>query len=187
MKIRFNLLPGRQKKHLHIQKILRIVMEQEIHVMILFLFLILGLFAIFFILKTETNIMQGIKAEVVEQEQYGNIIKAQEEFKNVHQKMNTVDKLLDEHVEWSQLLIILSENISKNIEVNSIEINDDIVVMGAMADTREDVVKLKEVFRNIVKNEANCFSDIVVPESQLTIPVDVTFVMTLKVNLECLK
>ena len=60
MKIRFNLLPREQKKHLHTQKILRTIMEQEVHLMILFLFLILGLFAIFFILKTETGIMQGI-------------------------------------------------------------------------------------------------------------------------------
>jgi Tfp pilus assembly protein PilN len=187
MKIRFNLLPKMQKKHLHIQKILRIVMEQEIHVMIVFLFLILGLFAIFFILKTEINIMQDIKSKVVEQEQYEDIIRAQEEFKDVHEKMKTVENLLGNHVEWSQLLILLSENISKNIKVNSIDINDDVVVIGAIADTREDVVRLKDMFRNIVKNEVNCFSDIVVPESQLTIPIDVTFVMTLKVNLECLK
>ncbi|HIP50331.1 MAG TPA: hypothetical protein EYG99_02675 [Candidatus Pacebacteria bacterium] len=187
MKIRFNLLPKKQKKHLYIQKVLRIVMEQEIHVMILFLFLILGLFAIFFILKTETTITQGINAEVVEQDQYKDIMKTHKEFKEIHKKMNTVEKLSDDHIKWSQLFIILSENISKHIAVNSIKIDKDVIVIGAVADTRENVVEMKEVFRNIVESDVNCFSDIVVPESQLTVPVDVTFVMTLKVNLECLK
>ena len=187
MKIRFNLLPEKQKKHLYIQKILRIVMEQEIHVMILFLFLILGVFAIFFMLKTEINIVQNIKMELVEQEQYKDILKTHETFESVHEKLNTIEKLVNNHTKWSQLFIILSENISKHIVVDSIKVNKDVITIAAVADTREDVVEMKEIFSNIIGNDVNCFSDIIVPESQLTVPVDVTFVMTLKVNPECLK
>ncbi len=187
MKIRFNLLPEKQKKHLHIQKILRIIMEQEIHVMILFLFLILGVFAIFFMLKTEINIMQNIKTKLVEQEQYKDILQTHRKFKDIHKKMNTVEKLVNNHTKWSQLFIILSENISKHIAVDSIKVNEGKITIAAVADTREDVVEMKETFNNIANDDVNCFSDIVVPESQLTVPVDVTFVMTLKVNPECLK
>lgn len=162
-------------------------MEQEIHVMILFLFLILGLFSIFFILKTETRIMQDVKAIIVDKEQYKNIAKRHKEFKDIHKKLDVVDKLLDNHVDWSRLFIILSENITENITVNSIKIDKNIIVINAIADTREDVVKMKEIFNNITNNDVNCFSDIVVPESQLTAPVDVTFALTLKVNFKCLK
>jgi len=187
MKIRFNLLPNKQKKHLHIQKILRTIMEQEIHLMILFLLLLLGLFAIFFILKTETDVMQGIKTEVVEQEQYKDILKRHKEFKDVHVRMDAVDQLLGNNVKWSQLFIILSENISKHITVDAIKINNNTITIKAIADTREDVVMMKETFSNVVNNDINCFDDIIVPESELTVPVDVGFTMTLKVNLKCLK
>ncbi len=187
MRISFNLLPEKQKKHLHVQKIFRIIIEQEIHFMILFLFLIFGTFAIFFILKTEINIMQNIRTKLVEQEQYKSVLKTHKQFKDIHKKMNMIERLANNHVRWSQLFIILSENVSKYISIDSIKTDEDMVTIVAVADTREDVVKMKDVFSNIKINDINCFSDIVVPESQLAVPVDVTFTMTLKVNLECLK
>lgn len=187
MKIRFNLLPEKQKKHLHTQKIFRIVMEREIYVLILLLFLILSLFAIYFILKTETSIMQTTKDEIVQQEQYKEIATMHEKFADVHKKMALVEQLNKEQISSSRFLIMLSENISQDVILNSVVVKENTVVIKAIADTREDVVLMKEKFRNIQYNDAQCFSDIVVPESELTVPVDVTFTMTSKVNLECFK
>ncbi len=187
MKIRFNLLPGKQKKHLHTQKIFRIVMEREIYVLILLMFLILSLFAIYFILKTETSIMQTTRDEIVQQGQYKEIATMHAKFSNIHKKMTLVEQLDKGHVSMSRFLIILSENISQNIIIDSVVANEDTVVIKAIANTREDVVLMKEKFRNIKHNDIQCFSEIAVPESELTVPVDVAFTMTSKVNLECFK
>ncbi|MEA3323130.1 MAG: hypothetical protein U9Q12_02815 [Patescibacteria group bacterium] len=187
MKIRFNLLPEKQKKHLHTQKVFRIVMEREIYVLILLMFLILSLFAIYFVLKTEMSIMQGTKDEIVQREQYKEIAVMHENFSSVHKKMALVDQLKKEQISTSRFLIMLSENISQNVVINSVVADENKVVIKAIADTREDVVAMKEEFRNIKYNDVQCFSDIVVPESELTAPVDVTFTMTSKVNLECFK
>ncbi len=187
MKIRFNLLPKKQKKHLRIQKILRTIMEQEIHIMILFLFLVVGLFAMSFILTTETNIMQEVKAEVVEQKQYKDITEIHSKFKDIHKKINSVNALMNNHVKWSQLFVILSENVSKYVVVNTIKVNNDTIIIKGIADTREDVMDMKDVFSNIMHNDVNCFDSIVVPETELTVPIDLSFTMTLKINLKCLK
>lgn len=185
MKISFNLLPKKQKDHLHVQKIFRIVMEREIYVLILLMFLILSLFAIYFILKTETSIMQTTKDEIEQQAQYKEIATMHEKFSDIHKKMTLVEQLNKGHVSTTQFLIMLSENISQDIIINSVVANENTVIINAIADTREDVVQMKEKFRNIKHNDAQCFSDIVVPESELTVPVDVTFTMTSKINLEC--
>ncbi len=187
MKIRFNLLPVKQKKHLYTQKIFRIIMEQEIQLMILFLFLMLGFLAMYFVLKTETSIMQGIKDKITQNEKYQEIATMHEEFKKIHQKMNNIDRLNKGHILWSQLLISFSENIPQSITVDSIKTSDTTITMKAIADTREDVVSLKETFEEITYNDVKCFENIVVPESELTVPIDVAFTMTFKVNLMCLK
>jgi len=187
MKIRFNLLPKKQKKHLYIQKILRTIMEQEIHVMILFLFLVVGLFSMSFILTTETNIMQEVKVKVVEQEQYKDITETHNKFKDIHKKINSVNVLMNDHVKWSQLFVILSENISEYVTVKSIKVNSNTIIINGVADTREDVMDMKDMFSNIVYNDVNCFDSIIVPETELTVPVNLLFTMTLKINLECLK
>lgn len=187
MKISFNLLPEKQKKHLHTQKIFRIIMEREIYVLILLLFLILSLFAIYFILKTETSIMQKTKDEIVQQEQYKEIATMHEKFSDVHKKMALVDQLNKEQVSSSRFLIMLSESISQNVILSSVVVDENTIVIKAIADTREDVVLMKEQFRDIQYNDIHCFSDIIVPESELTVPVDVIFTMTSKVNLECFK
>ncbi len=187
MKIRFNLLPGKQKKHLQTQKAFRIVEEQQIYLIVVLLFLGLSLFAMYFILKVETSIMQDVANAVTKQEQYKEISAIHDKFTTVHKQMNATEKLVNNHTEWSELLITLSENIPQNIIINSVKTNGAVITIKALADTRGDVIFMKETFRDIKRNDIACFSEIVVPESELTVPVDVLFTMTFKVNLECLK
>jgi len=187
MKIRFNLLPTKQKKHLRTQKVFRMIMEQEIHVFIIIFFLILSLFAMYFVLKTETSIMEDVRKSVTEKESYQEIAAMHEKFKNIHQKMNASNTLNNGHILWSQLFVMLSENITDDISVNSIKTAGNIITIQAVADARESVISLKDRFRNVERDGVKCFTDIVVPESQLTVPFDVTFTMTFKVNLACLK
>ena len=187
MKIRFNLLPPRQKKHLKIQKVFRTVIEQEIHIVFLFLFLVLSLFAMYFILNTRTTIMQDIKMRIIEKEQYKEIESMHGNFADIHKTMNSVDELIKGRTRWSRLLIILSENIGQQINVDSMVVSGDKLIIEAIAETRGDVILLKASLRDIVINDVQCFEEIVVPESQLATPVDVVFTMTLKINSSCLK
>jgi Tfp pilus assembly protein PilN len=187
MKIRFNLLPVKQKKHLQTQKIFRIVMEQEIQVMILVMFMMLAFGGMYFVLKTETLIMQDIKEKIIQRDDYKEIANIHDKFSDIHLKMNNVNKLVKGDVIWSRLLIFFSENINKEIMVNSIKTSDDRITISAVAQTREDVITMKETFDEVVYNDVKCFENIVVPESELTVPIDVAFTMTLKVNLECLR
>jgi len=81
----------------------------------------------------------------------------------------------------------LSEKVPQTITVNSLNINEDTISMSALAQTRDDVVAFKEILKSISYNDEQCFEDIIVPESELTVPVDVVFTMTFKININCLK
>jgi Tfp pilus assembly protein PilN len=187
MKIQFNLLPKNHKKHLQMQKMFRIITEQEIQVLILCLILFASLFGMYFVLKVEVSILDDVKKSVTNNEQYKDIIEIHKTFKKVHGEMNIFSKLTVEHVHWSQLLAMLSESVPDTIIVNTLKTNDNTITMTAVANTREDVVKFKEVIRNVKSGDINCFEKIIVPESELTVPIDVNFTITFDVNTTCLK
>ncbi len=120
MKIKFNLLPKKQKDHLNRRKTFRIIMEQEIHVMIAFLFLIGGLFAVYFILKTEISVMEEVKSSVTENERYKKVAVMHDEFIEVNKKVDLINKLDKNHLKWSRMIIFLSETVSSSIVIESI-------------------------------------------------------------------
>jgi ribosomal protein L31E len=187
MKIRFNLLPQQQKDHLYTQKILRMIVEQEIYVIIVFGVLTLSLFAIYFLLKSEAGLLQGVEQQLIDQNGYQEIIDIHSEFKKVKRTTSEVNKILDGHFNWSRVLIMLSENINEKIIVDEFSTVDNQVKMRATAQTREDVVVLKEKFRDVSWNEKKCFENIVVPESDLASPKNVVFTMTFDINIACLR
>lgn len=186
MKIRFNLLPENQKKHLRVQKVLRTVMEQEIYIVIIVGILILSLFAMYFLLNTEALIMKGVETQIMAQSGYSEIADIHKKFTDVHAMMNHVSALEKKNIEWSHFFILLSEKLDEDITVNSLTVKEGGITMQALAGTRENVVDLKERFRDTEVNGEKCFQDIVVPESDLAKPINVTFTMTFKINLACL-
>ena len=187
MKIRFNLLSPEQKKHLHTQKVFRVFMEQELHIIVILLLLVLGLFAMYFVLKTETNAMDEVAKKITENEQYQEIAQIREKFATIHKQVSRLERLHKNHNHWSQFFILLSENIPQTVMVESVEADKEKAIIHALALTREDVILMKEKFGNVEHNGEKCFTDIVVPESELTVPVDVLFTMTFKINTVCLK
>jgi Tfp pilus assembly protein PilN len=187
MKIRFNLLPENQKEHLRMQKNLRTIMEQEIHVLIIVGILVLSLFAIFFLLKTEAMIMKDVEDEIMQKSGYGEVLQIHDKFKETHEKMNTVNVLEKKSVKWSRFFHILSENIDQAIRIDSLKITDGHAVIEGVADTREDVVSLKEKIAQITQNEKKCFDKIAVPEAQLAVPVNVKFTISFNIDLTCLE
>jgi Tfp pilus assembly protein PilN len=187
MKIQFNLLPKKQRKHLQIQKMFRIITEQEIQILIICLVLFVSIFGMYFVLRSETAITNEIKEAIINQESYKKIIEIHKTFKKVRGEVSIFSKLTTEHVHWSQLLIMLSESIPNTITINTLTTKDNTITMQAIANTREDVVELKEILRNVKYKDVNCFEKIVVPESELTVPIDVNFKITLDVNVVCLR
>jgi Tfp pilus assembly protein PilN len=187
MKIQFNLLPENQKKHLHTQRVFRMAMEQEIQILIVCMILGLSLFGIFYILKTQVNILEKMKAQLVEQEAYEEIVEIQKTFKKVQTEMNAFSKLTNEHIRWSKALIVFSEIIPETIKVDRVSTEDNTMTIKAIADTREDVVDLKTIFKEYKQGDTPCFTNVIVPESELIIPVDVAFTMTFDIDVACLK
>lgn len=187
MKIQFNLLPEEEKRHLRIQKRFRMLIEYELHMIILGVFVVAGLFMVYFLLKSETEITRGVYTNVVEQETYKNVEALQKKFINTKQVVSEIYKLEENRFSPSELLILLSENIPNEISVDSIKTNDNSVVIGAVADAREDVIIMKDKLQSVTYNDMACIDNVSVSEAELSIPVDVFFTMTLEVNIECFK
>ena len=187
MKIRFNLLPESQKEHLRTQKNLRTIMEQEIYILIVLSILVVSLFAMYFLLKTEASIMKQVEQELIAQSGYGEVVEIHKKFEGVHMQMDYIDSLEKKIVNWSRFFDFLSENISNKIVVSNLSVSGGHVTLKAVADTREDVVELKEAMGAVDFDGEKCFDKIIVPESQLAAPVNVSFSMDFDLNMTCLE
>ena len=186
MKIRFNLLPLQQKKHLHTQKVLRMIMEQQIYTGIVVGFFIMGLLAMYILLRTEAIFTKEVEQGMFDRLGYQEIIDIHEKFKSTHKKMASVEDIQKKHYHWSRVFVFLSENIVDGVTVEEFSTVDNHVKLRAVADKRETVVLMKEKMRDVKWSEKQCFENIVVPESDLATPVNVAFSMTLDVNVNCL-
>lgn len=187
MKIRFNLLPESQKEYLRTQKNLRTVMEQEIYMMIVFGILVLSLFAMYFLLKTEAIIMKKVESDIVAQSGYEEVLEMHKQFTGVHAQMDNINSLSKSDVIWSKFFSMLSDTIDENIVINSLKIEGSHASMAAVAGTREDVVSMKEQLGSVEVDGKKCFENITVPEANLAVPKNVSFSVGLDINLACLK
>lgn len=187
MKIRFNLLPEDQKEFLRTQKNLRTIMEQEIYMIIIFGILVISLFSIYFLLKTEAMIMEQVESGIITQSGYGEVLEIHKKFKDVHAQMDSIDALKKDEIFWSKFFSILSNEIDDSIIVGDMSVSGTHVSMKAVAQTREDVVALKSRIGSAEVNGEKCFQGISVPESDLAAPKNVAFSIGFDINLHCLQ
>ena len=155
--------------------------------MIVFGILVFSLFAIYFLLKSESGLLRGVEQGMIDQDGYQEILDIHDEFKRVQSTTKEVNKILDGHVNWSYVMILISQNISEQIVVDEMATTDNHMTIRAVAQTREDVVRLKEKFKDAARNEQKCFENITVPESDLALPKNVKFTLSFDVNIACLK
>lgn len=187
MKIWFNLLPAQQKKHLHTQKVLRMIMEQEIYLAITLGFFVACLFGMYIILKTEATITKNVEKDLMGHMGYKEVVDIQGQFKDVHKKMAQLEEMEKKQFHWSRILILMSESMVDGVRVEEYSSADNRFQMRAVAQTRDQVVMIKEKFRNAQLSGVTCFENITVPESDLAAPKDVVFTMSFDINLMCLQ
>ncbi len=187
MKIKFNLLPKKQKRYHDMNFLFHYYSKCFTPIQMVFLFLIGGLFAVYFILKTEISVMEEVKSSVTENERYKKVAVMHDEFIEVNKKVDLINKLDKNHLKWSRMIIFLSETVPSSIVIESIKTTNDSVSIKAQANTRESVVEFKNALKDMEYDEKKCFTNVVVPEEQLATPVDIFFTMTFKINLDCLK
>ncbi|PID52333.1 MAG: hypothetical protein CR972_02550 [Candidatus Moraniibacteriota bacterium] len=186
MKIHFNLLPESQKEHLRTQKVLRTIMEQEIYILIVFSIAFLSLFAIYFLLNAETNVMKEIERDITDKRGYNEVVEIHQKLKDVHVQLDNIDALNKKMIDWSKFFVLLSDNFPESVSVNKLSISAEKVSISAIAETREDIVDLKARMKEVKIDGKQCFQKINVPESNLAAPTDVKFDMTFNINLACL-
>lgn len=187
MKIRFNLLPLQQKKNLRMQKMLRMIMEQEIYLGIVVGFFLASLFAMYILLSTEASITKEIEESYNDRLGYREISGIHDKFKSVHKKIARIEELHDKHYHWSRLFALMSENLVDGIVIEEVVTSDTQIRVRATADTREQVVSMKEQYRNIAFNGITCFENVSVPEADLATPKNITFNMSFSINISCLQ
>ncbi len=186
MKIRFNLLPDTQKNHLKTQKTLRTVMEQEIYILIVIGIFVLSLYGVFFVLKTESTLMHNVEEQLSTQGEYAHVVDMHTLFQQTDARVVRIERMQSHQVKWSQFFDIISNVFTQHISVEHIKTNGTQLNIYAQANTREDVVDLKNRLNAYVVDDVHCFEDVVVPESDLVAPEDVLFTVSFTINKECL-
>jgi hypothetical protein len=105
----------------------------------------------------------------------------------VHQKVDSLAVLQEKHYNWSRVFVLMSENMIDGVIVEELTTADNHIKLRAVADKRETVVSLKEKMRDVQWEQYKCFENVVVPESELAKPTNLTFTMTFDINIICLQ
>lgn len=181
------MLPQEQKRHLRIQKRLRIAIEQEIYFVIIAILFFLALCAMYFLLVSRFTIIEGMEQQITQKEAYVQVRDMHQKFDRIDTYVQHLDTLHDDMPQWSQLFVLLSAHVPQNIVVHRISMEENHVSVHATAVTRDDIAVVKEKLRDVERDGKQCFTKIHVPEGQFAVPEDVQCDIEFDVQLDCLK
>ncbi len=188
MKITINLLPLQQKIILRAKYIFRIVLEQQLLVVILLVLVTFGLLAINYLLKLEQDSLMASNAELVARPDYAEILVLHEKFAETNKKVEIISSLQMEHIQWSDIMNLLSNNIPSDISVREFKTDAERVTLSGVSQRVDSLVAFQNSLSTIQLEGQNCFLNVDVPDRYLVKSENVDFVMTFRINVnDCMK
>lgn len=178
MKITLNLIPSHEKDKIQQEKRLRLLLQWEIA-----LSLLLG---IFILVLVSTNYILSIHAFAVSDggksgEAYKKIGAFQKEVEKMNNQVLQVDEIMKEQLYWTRLGEIVNRNISDGVMLTSLATKEYEVFLVGKSETREELVRLKEVLE-----KEECVSRLNFPFSNLISRENVSFQIDFEIKKQCL-
>lgn len=185
MKIELNLLPDKNKKNLKIRRRFWIIFEQELQVVIAIFVLISGLVGINFIISYEVNALDNIISAQKEENNSKEIEKIRGVFNEVNSEIKSINNLIENGISWNYLLNSFSEVVNDKIAIKSIKVENTVIMIKAVAETRTDAIEFKEKFSKIKRNNKDCFGESKIPSEDLVASKFVEFKLIAPIKKDC--
>lgn len=181
MKI-FNILPPEKKEALRKKRLYRSVIRQEIFVFATLLFVGVLLGGVWGQLHYQYNQLRlaDEKAHSERKEQEAAIALYERTFSDASKMLTIADTLLSEQKRRAWIFLLVNDILPKDINVDQIDVQDDVLTLEGVADSRESLLSVEQVFQGQA-----CFSDASIPLSQLAEKEDITFKLTATIQADC--
>jgi len=176
-----NIIPKNLKQEIRnyqIQKLIKSLLK------------ILFIFSVLIILNTATSHMylnNYIKKEIdplIEHESNKKNIDAENKLAEISSKIDRLDKMQDDFIPWSNLLLSIAENTPNEISYSQITMNktDSSLLLKGFAPTREGLIKLRDYLKN-----NNFISELNFPVSNMLKKENINFDINTKINIDAIK
>lgn len=182
MEINLNLLPQSKKEEMIRMRHFRSAIGWEILFSLIIIVLAAFLFGIYLVLSLNYDMLAKFQNAESEKAQYKAINQYEDEFERINAKMALVTKVRNDQLYWSDFLLRLNNLIDPGIELDGIATKEYAVFLVGKASDRDSLIALKE---KLEKDE--CFSEVNLPLSNLTVKENIDFQIDLKINDQCLK
>ena len=187
MKIKLNLLPKKKKKENLYQKTFLIVIDQIIHIFIVWVVFVLILFGLYVVKKYELNLVSD---SIENQKQHIDAKELSEIyslFNKTNEKIDYIYNLENSRISWLYLFEEISKILDKNIAVKSISVDSNgKLKITAIARTRSDIIKFRDKISNIKKGDNLCLNDVFIPAGDLVKSEIVEFNLSAVVDKKCI-
>ncbi len=185
MKIKLNLLPDKNKKKLRTTRYFWLILDQELHVVIVIIILILGLLGINFVISYEiTNLENSIKTYGKEKNSK-EIKEIREKFKKSNLKVRNINNLINGGISWNYLFSEISKNVDDKIAIKSVKVENTLIKIKAVANERADAIDFKEKMIKLNFNNEPCFEGVAIPAQDLVSSKFVEFNLTASILKNC--
>lgn len=172
-----NLIPPTKKQELRLAQVFKTV--KNLIILILFLTIFAAIILLITKIALENNFNKVVEESTLTTK-YANIFN--KDVKEFNQYLSAVDKIQKDHISWPQFLINFTKLIPQNINIYSININDDKILITGQAKNRDDLL----LFKNNLEN-SDLFAGVTIPLEDLLKKDNVDFNLKADIKLDKLK
>lgn len=181
MKTLLNILPPEKKKDLLLARRYHTILLREASVLFLVFFLgtlLLGVWGL--LVFNERTMVKNLEEKKQKDIFYSDIAFYEKTFSRVQELVPKVESVLRDQRVDSRVLRSLEESVPSIGMIDSIIISEGGMKVAGRAETRENLLEFQDLLRS-----QSCFSDIVLPWSQMAKKENVDFEITITVRPEC--
>lgn len=182
MEIKLNLIPPNKKEEIERNRRLKMVIRTEVVMTIIAVVFLVVFVSFRYSLELDLAGEKMLNSEIEKADQFERIKNYDNQFNQANERIKQIAAIDKAQLYWSKIFEKISQLIPAGIEVRTLTTDQYAVTIVGLSDTRDNLIEFKS------KLEENaCFSDIVLPLSNLVDKADVDFKITFNVKENCLK
>ena len=181
MKTVLNILPPEKKEDILLAKRYRMFIRQQCGILFLVVFSGILLFGVWELLALNDRAgIQNFEEKKQKDSVYSDIVSYEQAFSNMQEVISRVENVFRNRRIGSRIFRSLEESVPAADTFSSIVISDNTIKASGQIATRDALLELQENLR-----KQSCFSDAVLPWSQMAQKENIDFEITITVRSEC--
>jgi Tfp pilus assembly protein PilN len=182
MKVSLNLLPEENKAVLSRKCLDRFLLWQALLVFSTVAFYVVVLWSVYYIVHDNRTFVESTEIQSTgTNSESKEIAEYESRFRNANVLSKQASRFLDSHPNWTEFLLRMDRLVPPNVSLSALVTRESRVSLSGSAKTRDDFL----LFESALKEDA-CFSNFLVPISNLFMEKNVEFQIDFSVRESCL-